>query len=67
MRLVIDHLRRLGHHRFTIDPALANQAAVRAYSAVGFRPVGAMRGYERGLDGTWHDNLLMDLLADELI
>ena len=26
-----------------------------------------MRRYERDVDGTWHDNLLMDLLADELI
>jgi aminoglycoside 6'-N-acetyltransferase len=25
-----------------------------------------MRRYERGPDGTWHDGLLMDLLADEL-
>ena len=25
-----------------------------------------MRRYERGRDGTWHDGLLMDLLADEL-
>jgi aminoglycoside 6'-N-acetyltransferase len=25
-----------------------------------------MRQYERGLDGTWHDALLMDLLRDEL-
>jgi len=25
-----------------------------------------MRQYERGADGTWHDGLLMDLLADEL-
>jgi len=25
-----------------------------------------MRGYERGIDGTWHDGLLMDLLAEEL-
>jgi aminoglycoside 6'-N-acetyltransferase len=29
--------------------------------------VGIMRQYERGPDGTWHDGLLMDLLADELI
>ena len=28
--------------------------------------VGVMRNYERGVDGTWHDGLLMDLLADEL-
>ncbi len=29
-----------GHHRFTIDPAAANSAAIRAYAKVGFRPVG---------------------------
>jgi aminoglycoside 6'-N-acetyltransferase len=56
----------LGHHRLTIDPAVDNAAAIRAYEKVGFRPVGVMRRYERGPDGTWHDNLLMDLLADEL-
>ncbi|MGR6318123.1 GNAT family protein [Micromonospora soli] len=55
-----------GHHRFTIDPAAANTAAIRAYAKVGFRPVGIMRRYERGADGRWHDGLLMDLLADEL-
>ncbi|XIE81014.1 GNAT family N-acetyltransferase [Streptomyces sp. SBR177] len=56
----------LGHHRLVIDPAAANTAAIRAYEKVGFRPVGIMRQYERGPDGTWHDGLLMDLLADEL-
>jgi aminoglycoside 6'-N-acetyltransferase len=56
-----------GHHRLVIDPAADNAAAIRCYSKVGFRPVGVMRNYERGLDGTWHDGLLMDLLADELI
>jgi aminoglycoside 6'-N-acetyltransferase len=55
-----------GHHRLTIDPACANTRAIRAYEAVGFRPVGVMRRYERGADGNWHDNLLMDLLRDEL-
>jgi aminoglycoside 6'-N-acetyltransferase len=25
-----------------------------------------MRQYERGPDGTWHDGLLMDMLAGEL-
>jgi aminoglycoside 6'-N-acetyltransferase len=55
-----------GHHRLTIDPAHDNARAIRAYAKVGFRPVGVMRRYERGLHGTWHDNLLMDLLADEL-
>ena len=60
--LIDDH----GHHRLTIDPAVANPAAIRAYTKVGFRPVGVERQAERGNDGTWHDSLLMDLLADEL-
>jgi aminoglycoside 6'-N-acetyltransferase len=55
-----------GHHRITIDPAAANARAIRAYEAVGFRPVGVMRAYERGADGAFHDGLLMDLLRDEL-
>jgi aminoglycoside 6'-N-acetyltransferase len=55
-----------GHHRITIDPAAANEQAIRCYAAVGFRPVGVMRQYERGPDGTFHDGLLMDLLRSEL-
>jgi aminoglycoside 6'-N-acetyltransferase len=55
------------HHRLTIDPAVENGAAIRCYSAVGFRPVGVMRQYERDTDGGgWHDGLLMELLAGEL-
>jgi aminoglycoside 6'-N-acetyltransferase len=61
--LITDH----GHHRLTIDPAADNTAAIRSYSKVGFRPVGITRRSERGPDGTWHDGLLMDLLAEELI
>jgi aminoglycoside 6'-N-acetyltransferase len=57
----------LGHHRLVIDPAADNEAAIRCYAAVGFRPVGIMRRYERDADGTgWHDGLLMDLLAEDL-
>jgi len=56
-----------GHHRLVIDPAADNGAAIRAYTSVGFRPVGLLRRYERDRDGRgWHDGLLMDLLADEL-
>jgi aminoglycoside 6'-N-acetyltransferase len=56
-----------GHHRLTIDPACANARAIRCYEKVGFRPVGVLREYERSADGTWHDGLLMDLLAGELL
>jgi aminoglycoside 6'-N-acetyltransferase len=61
--LIVEH----GHHRLTIDPAADNTAAIRCYTKVGFRPVGVMRRYERGPDGAWHDGLLMDLLAEELV
>jgi aminoglycoside 6'-N-acetyltransferase len=61
--LIADH----GHHRLVIDPAADNAAAIACYRKVGFRPVGVMRRYEQGPDGDWHDGLLMDLLADELI
>jgi aminoglycoside 6'-N-acetyltransferase len=55
-----------GHHRLVIDPAADNEAAIRCYAAVGFRPVGIMRQYERDASGEWHDGLLMDLLDGEL-
>jgi aminoglycoside 6'-N-acetyltransferase len=55
-----------GHHRLTIDPAAANARAIHVYEKVGFKPVGVMRRYERGQDGSFHDGLLMDMLADEL-
>jgi aminoglycoside 6'-N-acetyltransferase len=53
------------HHRFTIDPDVDNEPAIRCYAAVGFKPVGVMRQYSRSADGSWHDGLLMDLLAAE--
>jgi aminoglycoside 6'-N-acetyltransferase len=55
-----------GHFRLTIDPATSNARAIRSYEKVGFKPVGVMRQYERGVDGTYHDGLLMDLVAGEL-
>jgi aminoglycoside 6'-N-acetyltransferase len=54
-----------GHHRLIIDPAVANEPAVRCYRAVGFRPVGVMREYQQMQDGRWHDGLLMELLASD--
>jgi aminoglycoside 6'-N-acetyltransferase len=56
-----------GHHRLTIDPVVANRAAVRCYEKAGFRAVGVMRRYERepGDGSAWRDGLLMELIAGE--
>lgn len=45
-----------GHHRITIDPAVANENAIKAYERAGFERVGVMRQYERLGDGPWHDS-----------
>jgi len=52
-----------GHHRITIDPAVDNAAAVRAYEKAGFRPVGVMRRAWRDPEGEWRDSLLMELVV----
>jgi aminoglycoside 6'-N-acetyltransferase len=64
--LARDLIDRRGHHHLTIDPAAANARAIACYAKVGFRPVGVLRRNERGQDGTFHDSLLMDLVAEEL-
>lgn len=57
----------VGHHRITIDPAVANAAAIRCYEKVGFKRVGVLRRYERNhATGTWRDGLLLDLLPADL-
>lgn len=66
LRVAIRHFVARGHHRFTIDPAVDNERAIRSYAGVGFRAVGVLRAYERR-DDAWHDGLLMDLLAGELV
>ncbi|MEV4620139.1 GNAT family protein [Asanoa sp. NPDC049573] len=68
VRTMAKHLiHTVGHHRLVIDPAAANTAAIRVYERVGFRRVGVLRRYERGPDGTFHDGILLDLLAEDLI
>jgi aminoglycoside 6'-N-acetyltransferase len=67
LRLAVAYFAARGHHRFTIDPAVDIEHAIRCYTRVGFRTVGVMRAYERAADGQWRDGLLMDLLADELV
>jgi aminoglycoside 6'-N-acetyltransferase len=56
-----------GHHRLTVDPAVANTRAVHVYETLGFRPVGTLREYERVADGSRRDALLMELLAAEFV
>lgn len=64
VRRVIALLLERGHHRLTIDPAVDNRAATRAYEKAGFEPVGVMRSYERDADGRgWHDGLLMEYVV----
>ena len=64
MRVLIDHLvGEHGHHRITVDPAAANERAVRVYEHLGFRRVGVMRAYERMPGGAWRDALLMELIV----
>jgi len=66
IRVLARHLFSQGHHRVTIDPAAANERAIAVYTRLGFRPIGVSRASERGADGVFHDQLLMDLLEGEL-
>jgi aminoglycoside 6'-N-acetyltransferase len=63
VRTLAHHLIDADHHRITIDPAVDNVAAVRAYEKAGFRPVGVMRSSWRDPDGVWRDALLMELVV----
>ena len=65
LRRAIRTLIERGHHRFTIDPALDNRRAIRAYEKVGFKPVGVLRKYWLDSEGNWRDGLLMELLAED--
>jgi aminoglycoside 6'-N-acetyltransferase len=56
-----------GHHRATIYVNPNNKRAIRAYEKVGFKPVGILRRCARMDNGKWHDELIMDLLAEEML
>jgi aminoglycoside 6'-N-acetyltransferase len=67
VRTIARHLiQDRGHHRLVIDPAAHNARAIRCYEKVGFRRVGVLREYQQAPDGSWHDGVLLDLLAREL-
>lgn len=67
LRLAIEHFVAKGHHRFTLDPNVENERAIRSYEAIGFERVGVMRAYERNPAGGWNDALLLELIVDEAI
>jgi aminoglycoside 6'-N-acetyltransferase len=67
LRLAIGHFVAKGHHRFTLDPNVANERAIRCYSSLGFERVGVMRAYERNPGGGFDDALLLELIVPEAI
>ena len=54
----------LGLHRVELETFAFNERALRCYRAVGFKEVGVRR-QALFRDGTFHDLVLMDLLAEE--
>lgn len=51
LRLAIGHFVAKGHHRFTIDPDVRNERAIRSYAGGGFKPVGVLRSHGRNPEG----------------
>jgi aminoglycoside 6'-N-acetyltransferase len=63
LRLAAAHFATAGHHRFTISPAVANEAAISAYKKAGFEPVGVLSQSSRVYrDDAFEDDLLMELI-----
>jgi aminoglycoside 6'-N-acetyltransferase len=67
LRLAIEHFVEKGHHRFTLDPNVANERAIRCYASLGFEPVGVMHAYERNPGGGFNDALLLELIVAEAV
>jgi aminoglycoside 6'-N-acetyltransferase len=55
-----------GHHRASLYTSPDNARAIRAYTAIGFQPVGIVRKASRNARGEWEDELMMDVLAEDL-
>ena len=65
MRAVMAYLTGVrGHHRITLTTWPHNARAIHLYEKLGFRQVGITRNSERGDDGTWHDELLMEYVVE---
>jgi len=65
MRAITRYLiEQRGHHRLTLTTWPHNARAIHVYEKVGFRQVGVTRLSERGDDGRWHDELLMEYVVE---
>jgi aminoglycoside 6'-N-acetyltransferase len=65
MRAICTYLiEQRGHHRITLTTWPHNERAIHVYEKLGFRRVGITRNSERGDDGSWHDELLMELVVE---
>jgi aminoglycoside 6'-N-acetyltransferase len=65
MRTIVGYLvERRGHHRITLSTWPHNARAIHVYEKLGFRQVGVTRLSERGADGSWHDELLMEYVVE---
>ena len=65
MRAIMGHLiEQRGHHRITLTTWPHNARAIHVYEKLGFRQVGITRKSERGDDGRWHDELLMEYVVE---
>jgi aminoglycoside 6'-N-acetyltransferase len=65
MRTVMAYLvEQRGHHRITLTTWPHNARAIHLYEKLGFRQVGITRQSERGDDGSWHDELLMEYVVE---
>jgi aminoglycoside 6'-N-acetyltransferase len=64
VRTLAEHLHeQLDYHRVTIDPAVDNRRAIRAYEKAGFRLVGVMQAAWRDPEGVWRDVHFMERVA----
>ena len=65
MRAVMTYLtEQRGHHRITLTTWPHNARAIHLYEKLGVRQVGITRKSERGDDGRWHDELLMEYVVE---
>jgi aminoglycoside 6'-N-acetyltransferase len=64
LRLAVYHFVAKGYHRFTIDPRVDNERAIRSSPRLALGRLGSARIRAQPTGG-WEDALLMDLIVRE--